>query len=176
MQKEPPLTVPYPPAVTRWPKAAPAAGAAVLAPPFRTDNAKVAPFVPPQAPATATPSESWENMSEEGVAEAAFEEDVARAADGLNNDTEFPFRAFIIPQDTRHVPTGLDAAQVEAVTQHTDQPGRDANHDLADRLEMLARRLRSEDVSALLENLARGDRFDHLIAPFIASYFSKKNA
>ena len=176
MQKERPLTVPYPPAVTRWPKAAPAAGAAVMAPPFRTDNAKVAPFVSPQAPATATPSESWENMPEEGVVEAAFEEDVARATDGLNNDTEFPFRAFIIPEDTKRVPTGLDAAQVEAVTQHTEQPDRDANHDLADRLELLARRLRSGDVSSLLENLARGDRFDHLIAPFIASYFSKKNA
>lgn len=174
MQKDRPLTVPYPPAVTRWPKAAPASDA-VLAPPFRTDTAKVAPFTAQPISSTAKPSESWENMSEEGVVEAAFEEDVARAADGMSSDTVFPFQAFIIPEDASRVPTGLDAAQVEAVTQHTEQPDQDAKHDLADRLERLSRRLRSDDVSSLLENLARGDRFDHLIAPIIASYFSKKN-
>src|SRR5688572_27153261 len=155
MQKDRPLTVPYPPAVTRWAKAAPASDAAVLAPPFRTDNAKVAPFTAQPVPSTAKPGESWENMSEEGVVEAAFEEDVARAADGVSNDSVFPFQAFIIPEDSSRVPTGLDAAQVEAVTQHTEQPDQDAKHDLADRLERLSRQLRSDDVSSLLENLAR---------------------
>jgi len=36
--------------------------------------------------------------------------------------------------------------------------------------------LRAEDVESLLPSLAQGDRFDTLVAGFLAGYFSAKNA
>jgi hypothetical protein len=112
---------------------------------------------------------SWEDMPDEGVVEAMFEEDVARATDGMQRDTpEFPIDAFIIPNHPSWVPQGLDEAQIEAVKHHTVELDSDPRENLADCFEKLSRRIRSEDTRKLLAHLARGDRFDTLVAPIIA--------
>jgi hypothetical protein len=51
-----------------------------------------------------------------------------------------------------------------------------AAHELAERLEQLSRRLRDEQLESLLPSLAGGDRFDALVAGFLAGYFSAKDA
>ena len=60
---------------------------------------------------------------------------------------------------------GLEAAQAQ-----------EAARELAGRLEQLSRRLRGEQLESLLPSLASGDRFDALVAGFLAGYFSAKDA
>jgi hypothetical protein len=80
--------------------------------------------------------------------------------------------------DTERVPTSLDQETVQELITHEHElhdligPTRD----LAERLEQLSHRLRAEDVESLLPSLAKGDRFDTLVAGFLAGYFSAKNA
>ncbi len=171
--------VPFPPAITRWTVVTATAKSVPLAPPFRTPAAdRVLSGNPATSEGiTETTETVWDQVLEEGVVEATFAEDVSRATDGIRPEAnEFPIDAFIIPEDAKRVPTGMDAAQVEAAIHHTEHPDHDAAHDLADRFEKLSRRLRSEDIKTLLNNLADGDRFEALVAPFIAGYFSAKNA
>jgi hypothetical protein len=52
----------------------------------------------------------------------------------------------------------------------------DATRNLAERFERLSQRLRDESLESLLPSLAGGDRFDTLVAGFLAGYFSAKNA
>lgn len=72
-----------------------------------------------------------------------------------------PDREMMPPQSTL-----LDAARSSGLAQH----------DLADRLQQLSQRLREEDPETLLPSLARGDRFEVLIAGLLAGYLSAKNA
>jgi hypothetical protein len=89
---------------------------------------------------------------------------------------EFPIDAFIIPEETKRVPTGLAPAEVEAVIHQTEHPPHDVAHDLADRFEKLSRRLRAEDMNSLLNSLALGDGFDAQLAIFLKSHFSSPDA
>ena len=124
---------------------------------------------------TAEPAAEWNGPEpdEEGVVEPAFEEDVNATEEMLaeNSPDEFPADAFIIPEDSRRVPTGLAPEIVEQIKHHHD----DAAHVIADRFEKLSRRLRSESLDTLLQSLARGDRFDALIAGFLAGVVSAKD-
>jgi hypothetical protein len=115
-------------------------------------------------------------MSDEGVVEATFAEDVSRAADMRPSESEFPINAFMIPEDSSRVPTGLNAAEVEAVIQHTEHPEADTQHELSDRFEMLSRRLRAENLEMLLGALAEGDHFERMVASLIEEYRSDKYA
>ena len=147
-----------------------------LAPPFRaatgTREARRA------ANANDTP---WQ-VADQGEVHPAFREDVLQTTAAIRSTLpakppqEFPVDAFIIPEDTRRIPTGLDETQVEAVMQNTEHPRHDPVHDLADRFEKLSRRLRSEELDSLLPSLTRGDRFDLLLAGFLAGYFSARDA
>ncbi|MEX2282358.1 MAG: hypothetical protein WEE89_07730, partial [Gemmatimonadota bacterium] len=111
-----PSAVPFPPAVTRLSALPATSGTVSLAPPFRTDKVSV----PPRRTLIGRSEVSWDDMPDEGVVEAMFEEDVARATDGMQRDTpEFPIDAFIIPHYPSWVPQGLDESQIEAVKHHT---------------------------------------------------------
>ena len=58
------------------------------------------------------------------------------------------------------------------------EPTQQAQHphqDLSERLLRLSQRLREERMEDLLASLAAGDRVDHLMAGFLAGYFSTKN-
>ena len=171
-QKARPTAVPFPPAVTRL-SAVPAAASDVsLAPPFRTDKVSV----PPPRTRLGRSEVAWDDMPDEGVVEAMFEEDVSRATDGMQRDSpEFPIDAFIIPKHPSWVPQGLDEAQIEAVKHHTEELDTDAKENLADCFEKLSRRIRNENTSTLLAQLARGDRFDTLVAPIIAELLTPEN-
>ena len=165
--------VPFPPAITQWTQGPEAADTRVpLAPPFYLN---IRPATKPAVDADALEA-PWAPMAEEGVVEATFAEDVSRAADTIrSSEAEFPIDAFMIPEDSSRVPTGLNAEQVEAVIQHTEHPELDTQHELSDRFEMLSRRLRAENLDALLPALAQGDHFERMVAPLIEEYFSAKN-
>lgn len=106
----------------------------------------------------------------EGLVEPAFGDDANVTSDAIlagNTEDEFPIDAFIIPEHARRVPTGLPDPDFA----HHGDP----THELAERFEKLSRRLRAEDIESLLPSLARGDRFDALVAGFIAGYFSARD-
>jgi hypothetical protein len=175
---------PLPPAVTQWTVNGTGDRGAAPVPPF-SPGASV-PAVPAAAPApqldapVLMPWDIGGETSDDGVVEPMFEEDVAATteeilANAQASREEFPVDAFIIPEDTRRVPTGLSAGVVEAAKSHMyDKP--DTAHELADRFEKLSRRLRNEEVDTLLPSLMRGDRFDSLLAGFLAGYFSARDA
>ena len=182
---DPAAGMPLPPAVTqRTVLAGTGDEHASPAPPFRTGMIAAA-----ATPALASPAAEefaevpWAPMSEdeEGEVAAVFEEDVALTTEEIlasarPRTEEFNVDAFIIPEDSTSVPTGLDAAQVEAVKHHSAHPPHDAAHDVADRFERLSRRLRTEGLDSLLPSLARGDTFDSMLAGFLAGYLSAKSS
>lgn len=197
---------PLPPAVTQWNIEPGSDQGAAPAPPFVTGGTAVP--AANRLAATESPSEAaapaleqytqavpeteplpddtdelpWESMSDEGVVEPVFAEDVASTTESmlaLTNEPEgeaFPVNAFIIPEDSRRVPTGLDQGTVNSVKQHAEHTTGDPTQDLADRFEKLSRRLRAEDLDTLLPSLARGDRFDAMLAGFLAGYFSARES
>ena len=180
---------PLPPAVTQQSGNSGADRGALPAPPFYMGPLAASSPAPSAALELAAPSEesqldglSWEAMSDEGVVEPMFEEPVAATTEEIlaaalqRTAEEFPVDAFMIPEGTRRVPTGLDQAQVDLVKHHTEHPNHDPAHDLADRFEKLSRRLRAESIDSLLPSLTRGDRFDTLLAGFLAGYFSARDA
>ena len=75
----------------------------------------------------------------------------------------FPLDAFIIPEDTQSLPSGLAEA---------DHEKRQRALDLADRLTALANRLREEGYSALARQTVHGDPVDSLIAGILAGYLA----
>jgi len=137
----------------------------------------VAEFAPQsnQMPTEEPASElAWDTTDGEGVVEPAFEEDVHATeemlADSARSAQEFPMDAFIIPEHTSRLPTGVaDEEGAEA-----DEDG--ATAEIAARFEEISKLLREEDVNELLVRLARGDRLDALLAGFLAGYLSTHDA
>lgn len=175
---------PLPPAVTQWTVNGTGDRGAAPVPPFAPGGS-----APPPRAQLATPQPEpesddlmgWSSMSDEdGIVEPMFEEDVAVTtaeilASAEAEREEFPVDAFIIPEDARRVPTGMAPDVVEAAKHHMhDKP--DTAHEIADRFEKLSRRLRNEEIDSLLPSLMRGDRFDSLLAGFLAGYFSARDA
>jgi hypothetical protein len=106
---------------------------------------------------------------DEGVVEPAFEADTDAVFAELDQQArreEFPLDAFIVPEETRRVPAGMEGTAMPA----GPEPSRVTA--LADRLEKLSHRLRVEDSNAMLSKLARGDRLDALLAGLLAGYLA----
>lgn len=115
----------------------------------------------------------WEDddSDEEGVVQPVFEADVseteaALAALSRNRQEEFPLDAFIIPQDSQRLPSGVQSVTV------SDEPVHTPVTDLADRLEKLSHRLRIEESNAILSRLATGDRLDAMLAGLLGGYLA----
>lgn len=79
---------------------------------------------------------------------------------------DFPLDAFIIPEDSQRLPSGLQAA---------DRRKRQRAVDLAERLEGLAVRLRREGYSALAKETVRGDPVGALISGILAGYLAAQD-
>jgi hypothetical protein len=82
----------------------------------------------------------------------ALDEDFLKLSEVQSASSEAPFQA----------PSAEDANE--------------ATRDVAVRFEQLAQRMRAEPLESLLPTLAGGDRFDTMIAGFLAGYFSANNA
>ena len=112
----------------------------------------------------------------EGIVEPAFHDDTDGVLLELMQETaeaeqkeEFPLDAFILPEETQHVPTGLEGAPA------TPPPEATPANALAERLEKLSHRLRVEDSESLVRRLAGGDRTDALLAGLLAGYLAGKS-
>jgi hypothetical protein len=113
----------------------------------------------------------WEQPAgdEEGTVEPVFEADVSETTATLaelTQTTEFPLDAFIIPEESQRVPTGL-----EGMTS-TEPPPVTPVSELADRLEKFSHRLRVEDTNEVIARLAAGDRLDALLAGLLAGFIA----
>ncbi|HSL70348.1 MAG TPA: hypothetical protein VK864_08910 [Longimicrobiales bacterium] len=132
---------------------------------------------------------SWfPELDEAGVAEAVVAEPetpepVVSAEAGpalhtfhqgvVESSEEFPLEAFVEPASTAFVPEAEPLEEIEEVAQSAWEA--DATNDLANRFELLSRRLRNEEIDSLLRSLARGDRLDTLVAGLLAGYLSARN-
>ena len=130
----------------------------------------------PSDEAPAQPAlEPWEEVvaDSEGVVEPAFEADSDAVLEELTAAyaprEEFPLDAFIVPEESQHVPSGLEGAPA------TPPPEPTAAKSLAERLEKLSHRLRVEDSDAIVRRLASGDRLDALLAGLLAGYLAGKS-
>ncbi|HUP89575.1 MAG TPA: hypothetical protein VM100_09500 [Longimicrobiales bacterium] len=142
---------------------------------FDGGSSMAAPFVGhPTVEANSLPDNDmpWEqdDGDEEGVVEPVFEADVseteaALAALSRNKQDEFPLDAFIIPQDSQRLPSGVDSGA-------SDEPVHTPVTDLADRLEKLSHRLRIEESHSILSRLASGDRLDAMLAGLLGGYLA----
>ena len=111
----------------------------------------------------------WDPMEDEGVVEPVFQadtEDVLAQLSKQAQKEEFPMDAFIIPEQTQRVPTGLEGKPRTADPEHTPLSN------LADRLEKLSHRLRVEDTQVVVRRLAGGDKLDALLAGLLAGYLA----
>ncbi len=113
---------------------------------------------------------------EEGVVEPAFGadtdavlEELTQHASELARREEFPMDAFIVPEQSQRVPTGLEGMP--------SSPNREPTvlSALAERLEKLSHRLRVEETDAVVRRLAAGDRLDALLAGLLAGYLAGKS-
>lgn len=121
------------------------------------------------APASNEEKMPWEGMPDEGTVEPVFKADTENALNELTQNAkreEFPLDAFIIPEQTQRVPSGLEGQAVPA----TPTPA--AVRALADHLEKLSHRLRVEEAHELLRRLASGDRLEAMLAGLIAGYLA----
>jgi hypothetical protein len=132
-------------------------------------------FAPSNDAQTQPALEPWEEVvaDSEGIVEPVFEADSDAALEELTAAyaprEEFPLDAFIVPEETQHVPSGLEGAPA------TPPPEPTAAKSLAERLEKLSHRLRVEDSDAIVRRLASGDRLDALLAGLLAGYLAGKS-
>ena len=159
--------MPMPPVITRT--VGPIADhAGDIAPPFT--GTRAAQPVASQAPQSE--EMPWEAEAEEGVVEPMFEEDVSEttaqlAALSQTPPEEFPMDAFIIPEDSRSMPSGMGAK-----TPSVPAPEHSPINDLADTLEKLSHRLRVADANTVVKELAGGDKFESMLAGLVAGYLA----
>ena len=132
-------------------------------------NGRLAPpFVAPLAATDSGDLMPWETPPE-GVVEPVFEADTDAALEELSQQAtreEFPLDAFIVPEQTKRMPAGLEG---KAVPVHHEPKQLIA---LATRLEKLSHRLRVEETAVMLRELAKGDRLDAMLAGLIAGYLA----
>jgi hypothetical protein len=136
-------------------------------------------FEPPAQPETPEPSPAALDADipdGEGIVEPVFQADtdsvlaeLTQHADEVSRREEFPLDAFIVPEHTQHVPSGLENGLPHAAPHATPVTS------LAERLEKLSRRLRVEDTDAVVRRLAAGDRLDSLLAGLLAGYLAGKS-
>lgn len=109
----------------------------------------------------------WEQDAgdEEGTVEPMFEADVSETEAtiaAMSPPSEFPLDAFIIPEESQRVPTGLEGMPIP------EPPPVTPVSELADRLEKFSHRLRVEDTDEVIARLAAGDKLDALLAGYLA--------
>lgn len=144
-----------------------------MAPPFVGSPAMT--FGPDETipPALASADTPFDDFDDEGIVEPVFEADVSEAALALaelsqaGRNEEFPLDAFIVPEQTQHIPSGLEGRPLPTQQQTPVT-------DLADRLEKLSHRLRVEETDIVLSRMASGDRLDALLAGLLAGYLAAK--
>jgi hypothetical protein len=110
---------------------------------------------------------------EEGVVRPAFEADTDAALEAFTFEAtelakrdDFPLEAFIVPQQTQRIPSGMEGKPLPAEPESTPVTS------LADRLEKLSHRLRVEDTESVIRRLASGDRLDTMLAGLLAGYLA----
>ena len=121
--------------------------------------------------------DGWEDdQDNEGTVEPAFAADTDAVLNELSQHAleterkeEFPLDAFIVPEQTQHVPTGLEGTAATPPPEHTPASA------LAERLEKLSHRLRVEESDSVVRRLAGGDRLDALLAGLLAGYLAGKS-
>jgi hypothetical protein len=140
----------------------------------------------PESPEAATEERSaqpdeddhrWEEVpGDEGVVEPAFEVDTDAVLEALTQQAselarrdEFPLEAFIVPEQSQRVPSGLEPGS------RPTPPDKQPITPLAERLEKLSHRLRVEDTDSIVRRLAAGDRLDALLAGLLAGYLAGKS-
>lgn len=117
----------------------------------------------------------WENtVDDQGIVEPAFltETDAvfAQLTEAVTTERdEFPLDAFIVPEDSHHVPAGMSSSA--EIAPNAAEPVAS----LAQRLEDLSRLLRDEDTDAIVRRLAAGDRLDSMLAGLLAGYLAGKS-
>jgi hypothetical protein len=166
---------PMPPAFTKHGDGRGASnGDGRLAPPFIGGPGGTPRNEPPGEPPPISASsggggnEPWETP-DEGVVEPAFQADTDAALAELDQQArreDFPLDAFIVPEETRRMPAGMEGQAMPAGPEPSQVTA------LADRLEKLSHRLRVEETGAMLHKLARGDRLDALLAGLLAGYLA----
>ena len=151
-----------------------------LAPPFIAGTRAgtvTSPPVEAKAPAEVPAEEEkpsdmiWDPMSDEGVVEPAFVADTDAVFEELTQQAEslreeFPLEAFIVPEQSDRVPTGMEGKPLPPAPESTPLTS------LAERLEKLSHRLRVEDTDAVVRRLAGGDRLDTLLAGLLAGFLA----
>ncbi len=86
--------------------------------------------------------------------------------DASSAEGSFPLDAFISPEQPPEQPTAIESSAPAPASETTLSPA----HELADRLERLSQRMRADDASAVLAQLARGDKLDAMLAGLLAGY------
>lgn len=122
------------------------------------------------ATAASTPSSSGD-VSEGGFWDTLDDgPDTALSVSSFAPDAaeNFPMDAFFIPEGADHVPAGVDAS----AAQHSEHRVDLDSAWIAERLEMVARRLRLEGDASLFTMRASGDELDTLIASVLADYLA----
>lgn len=157
---------PVPPASTGWSQEQDDADDE-LAPPFLPGAApaaggREAPAVEPETPAGA---EEAGQETEEGA--FPFDAGWEQAETGADPDDTFPVEAFEIEGG----PEGPSASAAADAWEATETGGGDA-HELADRLEAMARRIRAEGAVAAESEMSSPDRFTALLAGLLAGYLA----
>ena len=177
-----PGKIPMPPALTQRIRPAGGDGSSLPLKPFRfLRSLRV------NRPATASAqSESEPEPAEEPLPfEEAFEEPMPfEETDEL--EEQWTAAADFAPEDDLGLPAlDEDFLKLSEIDSASSEPpfeapsateANEATRDLAQRFERLSQRLRDESLESLLPSLAGGDRFDTLVAGFLAGYFSAKNA
>lgn len=147
-----------PPVFTRWSEpAAEKGGAAPEARDVASGPGATPPFLDPMGGQPSAPSP-------------------APAAPAPDEEDSFPIEAFIIPEEAERLPSGVDSvpsANTTPLSKKLMQPlPEDRTARLADRLESIARRLRTDGPAALDQDLQSPNRFDALLAGVLAGYLA----
>jgi hypothetical protein len=117
----------------------------------------------------------WEStIDDQGIVEPAFLAETDAVFASLTEAVpaerdEFPLDAFIVPEDSHHIPTGMPKPDAPPANQA------EPTASLAERLEDLSRRLKSEDTDSIVRRLAAGDRLDSMLAGLLAGYLAGKS-
>jgi hypothetical protein len=166
---------PLPPTVTKRSDAdgGPAHGEGPILPPFLPSGARPYSTSPIEIQsASASPADAGGDVSEADYwNELANSGEIAQvsafAPDGQAEN--FPMDAFFIPEGADHVPAGVDAS----AAQHLEHRVELDPKAIAERLEMVARRLRLDGKDAL-EPMLDGDRLDALLGRVLGEYLASQ--
>lgn len=159
----------------------PGAGRSFLPPVFThwSDRPAGAPAAPKPEPVASAPDADGTFLPE-FLKKEAVSTLVAVDAEPLapeRGPRSFPVDAFLLPEEAQHRPTGIAASASPATLLERIEraPVDGSAKGLAERLERLARRLRTEGAAGLASNLTGGDRLDALLAGLVAGYLAARN-